>query len=361
MVDSNYIKWKITILSVFIFILIINPYTYMFTQKILGRFIGKIADASGCPTLLGLLIHTIVYILLIRGVMELTHTVPIYNSLKYLGEGEESMVFLLPDSDNTIKILKNCNKCSNMEISTITKMINNTPLYFVKIIAFGKCIDVKDKLKSDIVNFCNNKLIGDTCNYSYILMKIATGGTFLQYYGLQFKDLLNNNDFDKLIKNVNMTVFVRLLFSFLNKIIDGLIDANTKLGGFIHNDLDYRNCYIDPLSNPIIIDFGLSTIGKIGDNTDILFFIKKILSDENLESPLYISIFPDYELKSDLEKTLIKNNFYKLNTVLRSNPKINALITKYFTYFPTINKGMLLLMLPARQSLETFKIKLNTF
>ena len=33
-------------------------------------------------------------------------------------------------------------------------------------------------------------------------METATGGTFLQYYGLQFKDLLNKPDFDILIKNV---------------------------------------------------------------------------------------------------------------------------------------------------------------
>ena len=362
MADSSYNKWQLTILSAFIFILIINPYTYMFSQKLLGGFVGKIADNNGCPTLLGLLIHTIVYILLIRGSMDLMSDKPIYNDLIYLGEGLENMVFLLPDSDNTIRILKNCIKHSDMEINTITKMINNTPLYFVKIIAFGECIDVKDKLKSDIINFCNNKLLGDMCNYSYILMKNATGGTFLQYYGLQFKNILNNNDFDRLIKNVNMTVFVTFLFSFLNKTVDGLIDANTRLGGFIHGDLDYKNCHVDSSYNPIIFDFGFSTIGKNGDNSDILTYIEKILSDENLESSsLYISIFPDYETKSDLEKTLINNNFYKLNKVLRAHPKIHALITEYFTYLPTSTSGMRLSTIQNIQSLEVFKIRLNTF
>ena len=71
MSDSSYKKWQISIFSAFIFILVIHPYTYMFTQKLLGGFFGKIADSSGCPTFIGLSIHTIVYILLVRGSMDL--------------------------------------------------------------------------------------------------------------------------------------------------------------------------------------------------------------------------------------------------------------------------------------------------
>ena len=68
---SSYKKWEISIFSAFIFILVIHPYTYMFTQKILGGLFGKIAENNGCPTTLGLIIHTIVYILLVRGSMDL--------------------------------------------------------------------------------------------------------------------------------------------------------------------------------------------------------------------------------------------------------------------------------------------------
>ena len=71
MVDSSYMKWKISIFSAFIFILVINPYTYMLTQKLLGGLIGKIAETNGCPTMRGLILHTIVYILLVRGSMDL--------------------------------------------------------------------------------------------------------------------------------------------------------------------------------------------------------------------------------------------------------------------------------------------------
>lgn len=71
MSDSSYKKWQISIFSAFIFILVINPYTYKFTQKILGGYLGKIAEVNGCPTTRGLALHTIVYILLVRGSMDM--------------------------------------------------------------------------------------------------------------------------------------------------------------------------------------------------------------------------------------------------------------------------------------------------
>jgi hypothetical protein len=71
MADSNYTKWQISIFSAFIFILVIHPYTYKFTQKVFSRFLGQIADMNGCPTTLGLALHTLVYILLVRSSMDL--------------------------------------------------------------------------------------------------------------------------------------------------------------------------------------------------------------------------------------------------------------------------------------------------
>lgn len=71
MSDSSYAKWQISIFSAFIFILVVNPYTYQLTQKIFGGFLGKIAEANGCPTVTGLALHTLVYILLVRGSMDL--------------------------------------------------------------------------------------------------------------------------------------------------------------------------------------------------------------------------------------------------------------------------------------------------
>jgi hypothetical protein len=43
----------------------------MLVQKILGPIVGKIADPkTGCPTNLGLFVHAIVFLLIVRGSME---------------------------------------------------------------------------------------------------------------------------------------------------------------------------------------------------------------------------------------------------------------------------------------------------
>jgi hypothetical protein len=64
-------KWQITFFSALIFLLVVHPMTYQVTQKLLGGVLGKIAEPSGCPTTLGLALHTIVYILVVRGSMDI--------------------------------------------------------------------------------------------------------------------------------------------------------------------------------------------------------------------------------------------------------------------------------------------------
>lgn len=71
MADSSFKKWQISVFSAFIFIVVIHPYTYLLTQQVLGGLLGKLADSSGCPTTRGLILHTLVYILVIRGSMDL--------------------------------------------------------------------------------------------------------------------------------------------------------------------------------------------------------------------------------------------------------------------------------------------------
>jgi hypothetical protein len=68
--SSSSMKWQISLFSALIFIVVVNPFTYKLTQQILGGFLGKIAESNGCPTTVGLVLHTIVYILLVRGSME---------------------------------------------------------------------------------------------------------------------------------------------------------------------------------------------------------------------------------------------------------------------------------------------------
>ena len=64
------IKWQISLFSALIFLLVVHPMTYKLTQKLFGGILGKISDPSGCPTTIGLALHTIVYILLVRGSMD---------------------------------------------------------------------------------------------------------------------------------------------------------------------------------------------------------------------------------------------------------------------------------------------------
>ncbi len=63
-------KWNITFFSAVIFLLVVNPYTYKLTQSLFGNILGPISS-NGCPTMVGLLLHTVVYILLVRYSMEL--------------------------------------------------------------------------------------------------------------------------------------------------------------------------------------------------------------------------------------------------------------------------------------------------
>ena len=67
---TNEDKWRWTLLTVIIFLLVINPYTYIAVNTVLSKAGLKISDPSGCPTTLGLIVHTIVFMLLLRLVME---------------------------------------------------------------------------------------------------------------------------------------------------------------------------------------------------------------------------------------------------------------------------------------------------
>lgn len=67
---QNSDKWKYTLLTTIIFIIVASPKTYKVVNKLLGGIIGKIANADGCPTTLGLLVHAVVFTLILRYVMD---------------------------------------------------------------------------------------------------------------------------------------------------------------------------------------------------------------------------------------------------------------------------------------------------
>lgn len=65
------VKWQISFFSALIFLLVVHPMTYKLTQKLFGGLLGRVSDASGCPTAVGLALHTLVYILLVRASMDI--------------------------------------------------------------------------------------------------------------------------------------------------------------------------------------------------------------------------------------------------------------------------------------------------
>jgi hypothetical protein len=66
---STSLKISATIQSIIVFLLVSLPFTYKLTDRLLGGIIGRLADASGCPTFLGLVVHALVFGLIIYGLM----------------------------------------------------------------------------------------------------------------------------------------------------------------------------------------------------------------------------------------------------------------------------------------------------
>jgi hypothetical protein len=64
-------KWRYSLYTLIVFIIVVNPMTYKLVNKLLVGLFGKIADAKGCPTMLGLVVHSLVFLLGIRYIMDL--------------------------------------------------------------------------------------------------------------------------------------------------------------------------------------------------------------------------------------------------------------------------------------------------
>jgi len=71
MAPSTTTKISATIQSVIAFLIVSLPFTYKVTNGLLGGIIGKLADESGCPTTLGLVVHSLVFGLIIWGLMHI--------------------------------------------------------------------------------------------------------------------------------------------------------------------------------------------------------------------------------------------------------------------------------------------------
>lgn len=68
--NQEYNKWKYSILGGLVFFVLSSPTVYKMVNVLLNNSL-QVINKDGCPTMVGLLIHSLVYILLIRAMMNL--------------------------------------------------------------------------------------------------------------------------------------------------------------------------------------------------------------------------------------------------------------------------------------------------
>jgi hypothetical protein len=81
MKPSNLDKWRWSAISGVIFFIVANPWTFKTVQGLVGEYI-QVLNNYGSPTNEGLVLHTIVFILILRAWMELKKMLKM-NNLKY--------------------------------------------------------------------------------------------------------------------------------------------------------------------------------------------------------------------------------------------------------------------------------------
>lgn len=68
--SKNADKWRYTLYTTLVFLLVINPLTYKLTNQLFSKVFGKIASSNGCPTMGGILLHATVFTLVLRYMMD---------------------------------------------------------------------------------------------------------------------------------------------------------------------------------------------------------------------------------------------------------------------------------------------------
>jgi len=58
-------KNSVIVTIALLFFIVANPMVFRFVDSLLGWLVGPIASASGCPTTLGLVVHSLVFALLL--------------------------------------------------------------------------------------------------------------------------------------------------------------------------------------------------------------------------------------------------------------------------------------------------------
>jgi len=62
-------KVSATLQSVLLFYIIANPMTFRLVDSLLGGVVGRIANVSGAPTAVGLIVHSLVFGVIVYSLM----------------------------------------------------------------------------------------------------------------------------------------------------------------------------------------------------------------------------------------------------------------------------------------------------
>jgi hypothetical protein len=85
-------KFLISLMSALIFFVVANPETFILMRRLLGQWV---AGPNGCPKFAGLILHTIVFMLVVWGIMLLKKEAP----AKKVEEEEKISVVSVPMKD----------------------------------------------------------------------------------------------------------------------------------------------------------------------------------------------------------------------------------------------------------------------
>ena len=261
-----------------------------------------------------------------------------FNDLTYLNSGAENSAFKMPDG-KILRVRKGCNRLEDDEKTVMLKIIEHKPKYFAMIYSVGKCADLKGK-KLELAKSMCAVSEGVLCDYDYVIMEEAPGTTFLIFSLQQFKDLVMNSDFDTEIEKADtkdkIRQFAKNSAEYLIKIIDGLMDANTKFVNYKHNDLNHRNCHTDEFFVPTIFDYGASKISAIPSQdqcSDAFNYIKNMLNDSELDVVFYNGAMPEWRtLNLEMRKKVVKN-FRTVRRQFRQYEVFNKLCSDYYTIY----------------------------
>jgi hypothetical protein len=68
---TSFDKWRFTLYTTVLLVILFNPWMYIFVNKLLGSLIGSISNKEGCPTIMGFVVHAVVFTLILRLLMSM--------------------------------------------------------------------------------------------------------------------------------------------------------------------------------------------------------------------------------------------------------------------------------------------------